>query len=247
MKKFFTLLGVLLLWQTMAMAQDYVKVLRGDSCLADIPLAQLDSITLRPKKFYDWQYVGTGTYEFTHVFNTTRTCNVYCKQFPDDIVKVRVENWLIDGYHLIITLNSETGRCVVEPQPCGYEHNTYGMIYVTDGGTYTGKHDTYVSSYDEESETFNLFMVYYVDAGTFGYGNEMMTMNFDDEENEARQASRVKVKLPVNMKLQDKQIQPQHTQVKQLRPNDMSEKMPVRKVQQQNPVVFVKTGGLELK
>ena len=67
MKKIFTLLGALLLWQSMAVAQNYLNVYRGDSLLSEVLVSDLDSITIRDRLFYgytddDWVSIGTGTY-----------------------------------------------------------------------------------------------------------------------------------------------------------------------------------------
>ena len=51
MKKLFTLLSALLLWQTMAVAQNYLHITQGDAVVA-VPIAQLDSVTMRDANFY---------------------------------------------------------------------------------------------------------------------------------------------------------------------------------------------------
>lgn len=51
MKKLFTLLSALLLWQTMAVAQNFLHITQGDAVVA-VPIAQLDSVTLRDANFY---------------------------------------------------------------------------------------------------------------------------------------------------------------------------------------------------
>lgn len=51
MKKLFSLLSALLLWHTMAMAQNYLHITQGDTVRA-VPIAQLDSVTVRNANFY---------------------------------------------------------------------------------------------------------------------------------------------------------------------------------------------------
>ncbi len=51
MKKLFTLMGALLLWQTVAVAQNYLHIWTGDSTKI-VPMAQLDSVTVRDAEFY---------------------------------------------------------------------------------------------------------------------------------------------------------------------------------------------------
>lgn len=51
MKKLFTLMGALLLWQSVAVAQNYLHIWMGDSTKI-VPMAQLDSVTVRDVEFY---------------------------------------------------------------------------------------------------------------------------------------------------------------------------------------------------
>lgn len=51
MKKLFALIGALLLWQTVAVAQNCLHISSGDS-VRIVPLAQLDSVTVRDVEFY---------------------------------------------------------------------------------------------------------------------------------------------------------------------------------------------------
>lgn len=51
MKKLFTLIGALLLWQSVAVAQNYLHIWTGDSTKI-VPMAQLDSVTVRDVEFY---------------------------------------------------------------------------------------------------------------------------------------------------------------------------------------------------
>ena len=180
MKKLLTLTGALLLWQTMAMAQNYLHITVDDSTKMIVPTAELDSVTVRDAKFYDeeWEYVTTGTYQFTKVFTSVSTSPVYIRQMEESHQwQIKFESWLYDGYPLIIDYNDSTGRCHVQPQPTGYVHSTYGMIMATDGATYTGEEEEYPSYFHKDRNTFELFMVYYVEEGTFGYGYEYLGLD----------------------------------------------------------------------
>lgn len=156
-----------------------MKVFRGDSCLVNVHVSSLDSITIRDKYFYKgkWESIGTGTYSFDIIASGSKTIEVDSRKNSDGRVQIRLNNWITKGYPLIINLDPETGRCVVEPQPTGYVYDTYGMIMVADAGTYLGKPDKYISSYQEDSKTFELYMIYYVDGGAFGYGYEYFQLN----------------------------------------------------------------------
>mgnify|MGYP003294499454 CR=1 FL=1 len=52
MKKLFTLIGALLLWQSVAVAQNYLHIWTGDTTKI-VPMAQLDSVTVRDAEFYE--------------------------------------------------------------------------------------------------------------------------------------------------------------------------------------------------
>ena len=180
MKKLFTLIGALLLWQTMAVAQNFLHITVDDSTKMMVPMAELDSVTVREVNYYGegWRYVTTGTYEFTRVFSGISPSSVYKRKMEEDhLWQYKFESWLYDGYPLIIDYNDSTGRCHVQPQPTGYVHDTYGMIMATDGATYTGKEEEYPSYFHRYQNTFELFMVYYVEEGTFGYGYEYLQLN----------------------------------------------------------------------
>ena len=180
MKKLFTLFGALLLWQTMAVAQNYLHIMLEDSTQMEVSISELDSVTVRDAKFYDegWEYVAMGTYAFTKVWEATSTSPVYVRQMEEDhLWQFKFESWLYDGYPLIIDYNDSTGRCHVQPQPTGYVHGTYGMIMATDGATYTGNEEDYPSYFVEDYNTFELFMVYYVEEGTFGNGYEYLVLD----------------------------------------------------------------------
>lgn len=59
MKKLFTLMGALLLWQSVAVAQNYLHISSGDSTKV-VRMAELDSVTVRDAEFYklDLNYVN---------------------------------------------------------------------------------------------------------------------------------------------------------------------------------------------
>ncbi len=77
MKKLFTFLGALLLWQAMAVAQNHLYVYHGDTCVTKAPIANLDSATVRDRMFYgytdeDWVSIGYALYTedmVTTIFN----------------------------------------------------------------------------------------------------------------------------------------------------------------------------------
>ena len=51
MKKLLSLIGALLLWQSVAVAQNYLHITSGDSTKI-VRMAELDSVTVRDAEFY---------------------------------------------------------------------------------------------------------------------------------------------------------------------------------------------------
>lgn len=183
MKRLFTLISALLLCQFMVVAQNFLHIYSGDTRLAEVPTAELDSVTVRDTEFYNggWVYVGKGTYEFTKVFTGTSSSTVYKRQVSEGKWQYKFENWLVQDFDLIIDYDASTGRCHVQPQATGYNHDSYGMIMAADCATYTGNEDAYASTFNEESGLFELCMVYYVDAGTFGNGYEHLQLHMQSQ------------------------------------------------------------------
>ena len=207
MRKIITFCSALFLWQTMAVAQNYLRLFNGDT-VTDYPIASLDSITFRDKNFYggEWEYMGEGTYTFSLIFDDTAIAPVYkCRLTPNDkLWQFKMTDWMFPGYDLVIDYDASTQRCHVKPQATGYYHNTYGMIMVADVATYTGNEEAYISTYNEESGLFELCVVYYVDAGIFGYGYEALQIN---KQNSAPTRTRALG----NIKFEAEDIKPTHS------------------------------------
>ena len=190
MNKFFTLLGALLLWHTMAVAQNVLRITSDDTTRV-VRLADLDSVTIRAKYFYE-EPVGVGTYEFSVITTGTRTTSVLKSRVGNGLWQYKLDDWLYVGKSFTIDYNTSTGRCYVQPQPSGYTYGQYGMVMVCDGATYTGD-ESYVSTFDEETGVFKLYMVYYVDAGTLGHGYEYLRLG---EQNAAPALRNSKLQSP---------------------------------------------------
>ena len=179
MRKLFTLIGALLLWQTVAVAQNYLYITSGDSTKI-VLMDELDSVTVRDKVYYggEWEYLTTGTYTYTVlVEGALEGHHVYVKDLNADgtLRQYQVSDWYF-GAPLIIDYDASTHRCHVQPQATGYVHDTYGMIMIADCATYTGD-ESYLSAFDEETGLFQLFVVYYVDAGNFGHNYEYLQLD----------------------------------------------------------------------
>ena len=77
MKKLFTFLGVLLLWQTMAVAQNHLYVYHGDTCVTKAPIANLDSATVRQTEFYEPLYLCQGVFNESFFYSGAFEVSVY--------------------------------------------------------------------------------------------------------------------------------------------------------------------------
>jgi hypothetical protein len=184
MKKLFTLIGALLLWQAMAVAQNYLHISSGESTEV-VPMAELDSVTVRDANFYGsaWWYLGTGTYTYTqYVSGIHEDRPIYTRNANDEGThkQYQVRDWYF-GNPLVIDYDEATGDCWVEPQFTGYVHSSYGNLWVAEADLYAASHGKNFneghSSFDPATGLFQLYLIYYVDAGYFGYGYETLQLD----------------------------------------------------------------------
>lgn len=158
MKKLFTLMGALLLWQTVAMAQNFLHIWTGDSTKI-VPMAQLDSVTVRDVEFYSPKYLCEGTYSDSFFTGTPQTVSVYV--FGDQYIA----KGALYGNDLTIGCDPLTGACTVKEQYSGYNHPDYGVIRAHGQG-----------SYDASAQLFTLKLEYIVNAGSFGTYTETLQL-----------------------------------------------------------------------
>lgn len=126
-----------------------------------------------------WTTVATGNYTYTLYFGSEDEPEVdeglELLQRDDMPSMYKITHWGMDVDY-VFTWDNATNACVVSQQPIGYEHPTYGDVYVGELNDYAGQ-DIAASFYDPETKTFNFAVVYYVSAGNFGYGYETFTLN----------------------------------------------------------------------
>lgn len=158
MKKLFTLMGALLLWQSVAVAQNYLHIWTGDSTKI-VPMAELDSVTVRDAEFYAPKYLCEGTYSDAFFTGTPQTVSVYV--FGSQYIA----KGALYGNDLTIDCDPLTGACTVKEQYTGYNHPNYGVIRALGQGTY-----------DASAQLFTLGLEYIVDAGSFGYYTETLQL-----------------------------------------------------------------------
>ena len=225
MKKIFTLFGALLLWQSVAVAQNYLHISSGDS-VKKVRVAELDSVTIRDKYFYgyDWEYLTMGTYTFTEVLSGSSTTPIYKRQMSKDGTKwlFKLENFAREGRGLVISYDSSTGRCHIQPQAIGYTYGDYGAIMIADCATYTGDEEDDLSTFNEETGLFELYVIYYVEAGYLNYGYEYLQLDMEANA-PARERGIQEVKFDVSNKVSLKPLT-KVSDLQQIKPQTIGDK-----------------------
>ena len=148
------------------------------------------------------EWLGTGTYIYSCAFSTPQTdagLNFYKDNTMENAYVI--ENWFY-GVDFTFTWDGGTNVKVLN-QYTGYNHSTYGEMYVMELSDYAGQ--TMSPSYfDPETGTFYFGVIYYVEAGNFGYGYETFTL--DEVEyptaHRAPSADKAGRQLPLDLKLQ---------------------------------------------
>lgn len=151
MKKLFTFLGALLLWQAMAVAQNHLYVYHGDTCVTKVPIANLDSATVRQTEFYEPLYLCQGVFNESFFYSGAFEVSVYA--LGDKLIVKDAD--VYEGF--TFTYNSSGENFIVKEQETNYYHPEYGMIRVLGQGVY-----------NSDEDIFYFELQYIVDAGTFG-------------------------------------------------------------------------------
>lgn len=95
-----------------------------------------------------------------------------------DKYQFKLEKWFY-GVEVIFDYDASTGYVTCAPQYTGYTHSTYGDVYVSDIGTYRGEGATPADygTFDKEQGIITIPLIYFVDAGYFGYGPEQLLID----------------------------------------------------------------------
>lgn len=126
-----------------------------------------------------WSQVGSGTYTYLADMwgDGAADTGLALYQRDDDPSTYKITNWLF-GVDFMFTWDKETNKCVVAEQQSGYEHKSYGTVYVMETNKYSSKLAEEASSYyDPATNTFNFNIIYFVSAGAFGYGVETFALD----------------------------------------------------------------------
>jgi hypothetical protein len=152
MKKLFTLFGALLLWQTMAVAQNYLHIMQEDSTQMEVSISELDSVTVREDKFYEPKYLCEGIFQEQFFYEDSPfNVSIYTRENTFIVKEALV------GKDFTFIYDPNSGDCIANIQVTGYEHPTYGIVRVQGNGYK-----------NEDDNCFYFNLQYTVDAGSFG-------------------------------------------------------------------------------
>ena len=144
------------------------------------------TVNIKYAPWSEWTLLGNGETTFTYnVFvSGLYAQQAYYRESMLDNTKAQVmmTDWLY-GVDLVFDWNKTTNELSVASQYTGYNHSSYGLVYVVDAYTYYTKirgkevsYEDYKSYYDPETGQFRLNLSYYVSAGSFGNGYEILQL-----------------------------------------------------------------------
>ncbi len=156
---------------------DYQFTLTIDEAYATPYASSTATFTVTYAPWGDWTLYGTGNYTYTLFWSgEDDESPVYFRQSLADSNKGQFwfgDEFLFYGVDLFVDVDLSTMTLSIPETFTGYDHSSYGYVYLSDLYTYTGSDDYKDLSYfDEEEGCFYLYLIYYVSAGYFGYGYE---------------------------------------------------------------------------
>lgn len=130
------------------------------------------SFKYTPATSESWNYVTTGLYTYLEDMwsedgeDVTDVLDLY--ESASTPGKFKLDNWMGADYPLVFYVDSN-GEITVPEQETGVVEGDYGMIYISDMNTYTG-----TNNWESvlEDGVYYFAIIYYVEAGYFGYGYE---------------------------------------------------------------------------
>lgn len=120
----------------------------------------------------------TCTYQYSNLFNKTETGMFICyrRSVTQPKGQFCIKNWGM-GTDFVIEYDPQTSMCKVLPQYV-MTNDTYGDINVSDVPHYGGfSYADYPCVYDKTKGVFTLYTIYYCSQGSFGHGNEYVTVD----------------------------------------------------------------------
>lgn len=126
-----------------------------------------------------WTQVSTGTYTYLADMwgDGAVDTNLALLKRDDKDDTYKITNWLM-GVDYTFTWDKATNLVEVSDQYCGYTHSSYGDVYVVELCQYASSTSDMPSSYyDPDEQTFHFYVIYYVSAGYFAYGEETFVLD----------------------------------------------------------------------
>ena len=127
-----------------------------------------------------WNSTGTADYYYSGSFfggDDPDLPFVYRhNMIKTNLYQFKLSKWGY-GVDLIVDYDEETGYVTCAKQWSGYDHSSYGYVYVEDLNAYRAEKDAApvasgYGSFDKEQGIITIPLAYVVDAGTFGYDPE---------------------------------------------------------------------------
>lgn len=125
------------------------------------------------------------TYTYTQYMSGTYTQPVFYREsmLNPSLAQLMLYDWFY-GVHLVIDWDKTNNILSVGQQWTGYNHSTYGQVFTGDSYTYWHDlrgdadvtHADFPCYWNKEKGQFVLDMAYFVSAGYFGYGPEIIQL-----------------------------------------------------------------------
>lgn len=133
--------------------------------------------------YITWTQTTTGTYTYLAAMwgdengNAPSAAGLSLSKRDDKEDTYKITEWM-KGIDYVFTWNHETNEVEVSDQYIGYTDDSYGDIYVIEHNQYASSTASKPSSYyDPDTQTFHFYVIYYVSAGYFAYGEETFTLD----------------------------------------------------------------------
>lgn len=162
----------------------YPLTLSIDEAQANMYAANSVTITVIHASWTQWSEFGSGTAILAQLYSGNVPAKVYERHLSNNPKQIQYRfAWAMDDedpdtyYDMFIAETADGGETLTIPQQLFEEDPTYGDIWIEDLYSYTGA-DAYkgLSFFDPRTGLFTFNVVYYCEAGIFGYGNEYLQL-----------------------------------------------------------------------
>ncbi|MCQ2076187.1 MAG: C10 family peptidase [Bacteroidaceae bacterium] len=144
--------------------------------------ATIIDATGQKEQFTDWVpfSTGKGTYYYSiYFYGVDNDLNIMYRENMQgpNLCQYKICNWGL-GVNLIISHDKSIGKYTVQQQPVNDVQNDFGDVYVSDYEIlFERQPDGPAITFDEKTGLFTFNMVYFVNDGYFGYGDETFQLS----------------------------------------------------------------------